>query len=506
MIARHLPRRWASRRWATIPASILFALLTAQGATVHPAAGAEDPKRAEAKARFDRGIALLEENDDAGALAELLRAYQLIPERQTLLMVGVTQAMMNRSVEAVATFDKVLADPGALSQKQLNIARQRRAEQTRKVARLRVTTNAPANIEIDGVSVGQTPSDAPFPVAAGTRIVAALGAGHLPARKEITIATGVTADLHFDLAPSQLQSAHLFVRSNLPDADVLVDGQRVGRTPLPGSITVAPGTRTVELRRPGYETSRATLPLGDGATAELPFAPAELPDADVPRGKLVLEISEPEAEILIDGQAGGIYRAPLTLPSGRHLVRVVRGGFVAADRMLEIPAGGEARVPVTLQPTPEARVAYVDHARSARRWAMGGAVAGAGLAAGALIFVASNAGSLSDAREQRDQVLATFAPGGSCDVRGGGDHFRCELDLDAANAAVNRHSLRRTLGIVALGVGVVTAAVGSYLLYTGDDPARYDRPRRLGAGFDLALDFAPDAAGQGGSLILGGRF
>ena len=108
-------------------------------------------------------------------------------------------------------------------------------------------------------------------IAAGTRLVAALSAGYLPARREITVAGETAQRLELDLTPSELRLAHLAIHTAVPDAEVLVDGQRVGRTPLPGSITVPPGRRVVELRRPGYRSERREVAVDDGATGELAF-------------------------------------------------------------------------------------------------------------------------------------------------------------------------------------------------------------------------------------------
>jgi hypothetical protein len=158
-----------------------------------------DPKRVEARARFDRAMALLKEHDDAGALAEFQLAYKLVPASQTLLNIGVLSANLNRPVEAVKALDAVLADPGPLSSQQLRLARKRRDEQARKVGFLHVVTSAPATIQIDGVDVAGTPTDKPIAVAAGARLVAALGGGYLPSRKKITIAGGITSEITFDL-------------------------------------------------------------------------------------------------------------------------------------------------------------------------------------------------------------------------------------------------------------------------------------------------------------------
>lgn len=493
--------RAIARPFQPVMVIVCALVLVAFGTAARRALAADkDPRRAEARARFDRGVLLLDEHDDAGALAELRRAYELVPDPQTLLMIGVVEAARGRVVDAVRTFDRVLATPGALSAAQKAIAQQKRAEEARKVAYLRIATTVPATIEVDGIEAATTPLAAPLAVAAGTRLVAAAAAGHLPARKEVTIAGGVTVDLTFDLAPSELHLAHVFVRTDLPDADVMVDGERVGRTPLPGSLTVAPGDRRIELRRPGYESATKTLTLGDGATADVQLTPALSNVAGVPRGRLALEISEPEAEVTVDGRATGVYRAPFSLPIGKHALQIARGGFVPIERFVDVPAAGGGPVRVTLAPTPETRVAYVGHARSVRAWGWGAAGTGAAIGVSGLVLAVVKHGSVGDAQARADAILVTYARGGSCDPKGGGDHIACDASLAGANHDLDHEKSLRTLGYAALGVGVVAAAVGTYLLVTGDDPKKYDT-----ATSEPVLSFTP-TVGVGMNLALQGRF
>ena len=257
-----------------------------------PAPGSvADAQRAEAAERFDHAMRLIDEGDDAAAVAELRRVDEIAPHPRVLYNLGLAYAALNRPVDAVATLDRLLAAPGALPRENLRIARVVRDEQARRTATLEITTSVPASIEIDGIDVGKTPLAKPVMIAAGTRLVAALSAGYLPARREITVAGETTQRLALDLAPSELRLAHLAIHTAVPDAEVLVDGQRVGRTPLPGSIAVPPGRRVVELRRPGYRSERREVAVDDGATGELAFDLAEDPTAPSKGGRLVLAVS-----------------------------------------------------------------------------------------------------------------------------------------------------------------------------------------------------------------------
>ena len=53
----------------------------------------------------------------------------------------------------------------------------------------------------------------------------------------------------FELTPMEGTLAHITLKSHLPAADVFVDNELAGRTPLATSLTVSPGAHKIELRR-----------------------------------------------------------------------------------------------------------------------------------------------------------------------------------------------------------------------------------------------------------------
>lgn len=58
---------------------------------------------------------------------------------------------------------------------------------------------------------------------------------------------------------------------DVPEADVLVDGKVVGKSPLPGRLFLHPGTKLLEARREGYETAKERLSLNAGSTQQVVF-------------------------------------------------------------------------------------------------------------------------------------------------------------------------------------------------------------------------------------------
>ena len=486
-----------------LPLAALLALLLSTSAR----AAAPDPRRAEAQERFDRGLRLLEKaGDPPGALAEFRRAYDLVPETRTLFMIGIVYGIMNRPVDALAALDQVLREPGSLTAQQQALARTRRAEQAQRVGFLRVATNVPAIIEVDGLEVARTPAPGAIAVAAGTRSVVAISPGHLPARKEATVAGGTTVALSFELAPTDLLAAHIQVTANLPGADLYVDGARAGQTPLAGTLTVAPGSHVVEVRRDGYTPARREITLGSGAAGSLSFELQEDPAATAPRGSLVLAVSEPEAEVSVDGVRRGVYRSPLSLPAGPHRITVMRAGFVPSERVMEVAAVSATtnRVVADADTGDARRVRGPCQGRASLGLDCDGGWGGAGDCGRRAGRRAVGPGPR---RARGARRRAGDVPAGRTVLPDGGRRPRdvCQQRLNAANDDVDAHERWRAAGLVGAGVGVAALAVGATLLLTGDDPERYELAGAPAGGRRGDVAFRLGLSGNAAHRVGGGQ-
>ncbi|MGD0053700.1 MAG: hypothetical protein ABSD03_17985, partial [Vulcanimicrobiaceae bacterium] len=108
--------------------------------------------RAEAGERFDRGLRLFNGGDNAGALVEFRRAYELVPNVTVLYNIGLVYSQMSRAVEATDALNQVLAAPGQLSSERLAIARRTRDDQAARIAEIAVAANVEgARVEVDGI-------------------------------------------------------------------------------------------------------------------------------------------------------------------------------------------------------------------------------------------------------------------------------------------------------------------------------------------------------------------
>ncbi len=476
----------------------------------------DDAKKQEAAQRFDRGLELFDQGDNAGALAEFKRTYEILPNPTVLYNIGLVYAAMLRPVEAVDALEPAIAS-GGLAGKQLERAQQTLADQKSRIGRLTVTTTPEgAHVEVDNVEVAVTPFAAPIRISEGSHIIGAVAEGYAPARKELVIAGNSDANLHLDLVLTQgKQLANLTVRGT-DGAEVRVDNEVLGKTPLETSITLVAGHHVVELKRPGYTTTRREVDVGEGATGEIEVnLPVDAAALGREGATLALDSSEPNADVTVDGEHKGVYRDPLRLPRGPHHLTVVAAGFIPVEREVDLDPAQTNVVRVQLEPTPEKRAAVMSNARFHSTWGWIGVIGGAAIAGGGVALAVVGASQKSDGDKALTayNVLAAKGQTPPCDSKnafmaeadqpaGMTDDYLCnKLASDAQNKIDNGKALA-TGGYVGIGVGGAIAITGVVLLLTGEDSSKYEHPasRSLGRrtpGPSIALVPGPGQIGQG---------
>jgi hypothetical protein len=484
--------------------SIFLAVVTlaAAGSARAQTAPLSPEAKREAAERFDRGVRLFNQGENAGALVEFKRTYELTGEPLTLFNLGLVYAELKRPVEAVDALDKLLASTAKLSPEQRQKAQRVRAEQWTFVSFLQIDSNIAAVIDVDGVEAAHTPLAETLRVAAGHHVVGAVAAGYPPSRKTIDIAGGETQKLSFVLVPGEAALGHLALHCSLPAADVWVDGNASGRTPLTQTLALNPGPHHVEVRRDGYRTAAADIKLDLGAVADVTLEP-EVDTAALAQtgGSLALTASETGAEISIDGRPAAALAGAIPLPVGMHHARVTRTGFEPADLDVTIARGATFTTTVNLQPDAQTRDAYLAGIHTRRAW--GWTVAGVGVAAliGGSILFAIGHHDLDNGNANYDAVYKGFSNSVYCNP----NYVlppSCAAMLDPAIQQINDANTKLKISYVVLGAGAAAAVTGAVLLLTSDDPAKYDR-KTSAARRPTLLGWT---TGSGGGLLLMGRF
>ena len=482
--------------------SLVGAARAGAAAPAAPAPASGEAK-AEARERFDRGLGLFEKGENAAALAEFKRAYELIPNPVVLYNMGLVYAAMNRPVEAADALERYLAQAGEkASPDQKKHAAKVRDEQAARVARVLVVTDHPATIEVDGVEAGRTPMAEPLKLPSGAHTIAALASGYQPTRRAVTLAGQVTETVTLALLPTETGAAHLVVSTPLSGAAVWINDKQVGTTPLPASVAVTPGDVRVELKRDGYRTASRVLHIDPGASAKLDLALEEDPATPVAaKGTLRLTISQAgSTDVEIDGSSRALSADGFALPAGPHTLRVQAVGYEPQTTLVQIEAGRTTTQAVTLTPTLETRARDQDAIHGRR--VLGGAILGAGLAVavGAAIYVIATHDDVSNAQATLDKQVASemnpLSPNG-CGNQAQYDINNCGEIKSSDQDAVNSAKLKRILGYSAIGLGAVAAGIGGYVLATAG-------AAHASAVARTRLDLW--AAGQGAGLSLSGAF
>jgi hypothetical protein len=472
-----------------------------------------DPKRAEAADRFDRALHLVDSGDLSGGLAEFQRAYALVPLPIVLYNIGLVNASLGKPVPATRALETVLKTPEALKPEFVERARTVLKEQGERIGQVVVTTNVKEGVvEIDNVETAHLPLSGPLDVGIGSHVVGVVSPGFAPVRKAVLVASHDKVEAQFELVAIEGRLAHIRVKSKLPAADVLVDGDRIGQTPLESTITVAPGPHHITVTRAGYTPAEHDLTLQDGAQGDLSLNPTVDKSAlSHEGGALAITASEPLAVVAIDGDDLGALDGPLQLPAGPHRLRLERGGFEPAERDVTVPVGRTATVNVVFEPNPDTRAKYVSGAQSRKLWSWVTVGAGVAIAAGGTVLAVVENGQIPGYQSTLDAVNADFKRFSlrRCDFSGqltSAQMADCENRLNSATDNLNNAQTLRTVGFITAGVGAATAITGLVLLLTGDDPHKYDQKPSGGLAQLRSWTLAPQVGRSWAALSLTGQF
>jgi hypothetical protein len=145
--------------------------------------------RAEAKARYERGVELYEEDNFRGALVEFNRCYELTGDYRVLFNVGQVCYQLQDYVCAVTSLEKYLRDGGS------EVAADRRQSVQAEIDKLRAriaTVTIESNVSgallsVDDVPAGTTPLE-PILMSAGAHRITLTHEGYLPLSQVITVA------------------------------------------------------------------------------------------------------------------------------------------------------------------------------------------------------------------------------------------------------------------------------------------------------------------------------
>ena len=432
-------------------ASLLVALFLALSGVP---ASAQADANAEARFYFERGNEQLARATNGrgaarrraleGALADYLQSLRIVRSKNTVYNLAVCYEQLGRNEDAFDAFAEYL---------RADINEAERTEATRRLEAVRPRVavlqigSAPPGAEVyvdrrDLAARGRTPLS--IATTAGQHRIFVVREGFGPAESEIEAVVGQTARHSVDL---QALPASVSIEVEGAAADVLIDGQPAGSTPL--RVSLAAGIHEVRLRRVGSDDLRERVEVRPGQERTLRLVMPSLPIA----GGIAVRANGPAAPVAVDGVAWGpASTSPRGIVPGRHAVQVSAAGYRSATLMVVVPEGGAITVRARLSPQEPPR-------RYGSLPAVSGIAAGVSLAVGALVGVAA-------VRKQDDLHEVE---------RGLGDSpTQAQLDSasDRAGRLADDITRLNTIADVGFAGTVVLGAVTVLLLATarGDEP------------------------------------
>jgi hypothetical protein len=292
-----------------------------------------DPKREQARAHFQRGVELFEEEAWDAALAEFLRSRELYPTRAATKNAAVCFRKLRRYDEALDAYEQLLARFADLPAEDRATAQRAVRDLARLVGTLEIRAAAPgAVVVVDARERGKTPLPGPLRVSVGTRTVRIYKEGFGAYETRVDVAGGQNTVVRAELAGLARAGRLRVVETDGRTLDVLVDNVVVGKTPWEG--TVAAGEHTVQLRGEGdLGAPPASAPVELDETTRLTLRAEALDSA------LRVEPRPVSARVAIDGVSVGRGVWEGRLRAGTHRIEVAEEGFVAAARAVALDRG-----------------------------------------------------------------------------------------------------------------------------------------------------------------------
>lgn len=440
-------------------------------------AGGDGDVRVEARGRFDRGVELFNLGDHEAALAEFTRAYELLPAYVVLFNIGQAQASLGDYPAAVAAYERFLSDGADAVDAEQRDRVERLLETLRsRIGRIDVSVEGgvEAMILLGGAEIGRAPFDEPLVVRSGSHTIEARADGYLSSIRDVTVAGGETVHVELELDSALRAPGGIQVEVNVIGVTVTLDGEMVGTTPLDETISTQPGPHVIEVTRRGYDELRREVDVVVGQVTPARFAlrPSDPIPAEV-AGNLEVEVSEDDAEVLLDGH---LFRNG-PVPVGTHRLEVRSDGFERWSELVEVDLSPLTPVVATL--TPGRTLRERQHTRARRIHAgayaaLGTAVASLAVAAGLFVWN----GSRYDQWESTNVEIRRNYSGVSADGEGVFDLTAPGVVARLWDDTVENNELIdsiQTIGSVSwafIGVGCAAALAAILMLVLGPSPAR----------------------------------
>ncbi|MDJ0840788.1 MAG: PEGA domain-containing protein [Acidobacteriota bacterium] len=207
--------------------------------------------------------------------------------------------------------------------------------------RLKIATLEGAEVLVDDVLMGNAPLE-PLELTEGPYRITARAPRYREFSTDIELpGAGEVTEIELPLEPLW---APVNVRSKPDGATVLVNGKKLGKTPVKADLLE--GNHRLELTRAGYKPYRARFKVT--AQEELTLPVAELIPSD---GNLVLNSKPEGASATVNGVFRGLTPLEVALKPGQsYAVGLTKAGYSNASQQVTIQSGKRSEVNLVLEP------------------------------------------------------------------------------------------------------------------------------------------------------------
>jgi hypothetical protein len=424
---------------------------------------------------FQHGLSHARAGEIDAAATDFEAAYKVSPNFAVLYNLGRTYAAMGRAVDAVDAFNRYLSEGGSsIDPKRREEVAESIALNEKRIGQAEIQVEpASAEVSIDGRVVALTGGS--LRLVSGEHVLVATAPGFRSATRPFVVRHNAANSLRVQLSadpPPAASRAWLSIACAVPGVAVSVDDVARGDTPVRTPLGVSEGPHRIAFQRRGYTRTNVDWSPSSFPTVDCGVKLDHVAAADA--ATLLLTPSETDAQVFIDGARW--QHSPL--PFGPHHLELKRFGFQTWARDIDLRPGVDAQLAVRLFPQPE----YAgEHLRSIRQRRIAGyGLVGTGSAllvtAGALELLSSHAyEAWSRARDAADRT-----PGTSSSYQ--------SLQQDAARQALHVRTLDDwSLGSAIAGSSLLIA--GAVLLFTAEDPARYELPAARLTSSGMSMDW-----------------
>jgi len=217
--------------------------------------------------------------------------------------------------------DLIRSHVGKLTKDQRATAEKRLKELGQKSGPLTVTsTEAGADISIDGVAVGKAPLEKPVRLSIGEHKVSAKKPGFAPFEAQVTIAGNTAATVAAKLSAEVNKGKLKVHEADGKAVRVFVDGIDMGPAPWEGDVD--PGTHEVVVRGPNLVSAPEKVTVDKNGLRDIELR------ASGTLAKLKVSVDgSPTALIQLDGKPVGNGSFSAEIPAGTHKLVVTREGY-----------------------------------------------------------------------------------------------------------------------------------------------------------------------------------